>query len=558
MNILRRFFNGKKNTIFSAQMIVLSVLMVALIVIIIKSGGARNTGGGSPSGGDDFSADALHPLYSPQALSATEPSLLLVESFSVVGGTVTRDYRSAADIDFASGEYYSSLAGITTFRGNNFRDGGSYGTAELYQKTLEEMWSYSGSAHDLTGSMPGAQPLIVQWSIEQRGVMDMYDWAKQAEELTEVVVACADGNILFFDLDTGEATRNPISTDYAFSGFCTVDPRGYPLIYIASGGTTDGENGVLIISLADGSVLYEFAAGDGFPSGVSRFGAAPLVDAGSDCLIYPGENGILYTIKLNSTYDEAGGAVSVRPEITAKWYYYSTRSSQSPPCFDSGAVTFGEHIITADSSGNAMCINLNTLEPVWAQDIVEDVNASCVLSFEDDAPYVYFCTSLNAGARTEQAQSGIYKLDALSGRIVWSTAYSCYYGGVNDVRGGVQGTMVVGKNSLAGIIYVPIARAPSENTGYLAAISADNGSELWKIETHSLSTCSPVAVYDPEGGGYIIYSTSGGYLYIIDGLAGNVLDAINLDCSFSSSPVVFNNTVVLCADDGRIFAIELK
>ncbi|MEZ4628567.1 MAG: hypothetical protein R2912_10965 [Eubacteriales bacterium] len=57
------------------------------------------------------------------------------------------------------------------------------------------------------------------------------------------------------------------------------------------------------------------------------YDSAPLVDADTDTLIYPGENGILYTIKLNTVFDETTGQLSVNPSDVVKMRYVGTRST---------------------------------------------------------------------------------------------------------------------------------------------------------------------------------------------------------------------------------------
>ena len=53
------------------------------------------------------------------------------------------------------------------------------------------------------------------------------------------------------------------------------------------------------------------------------------VDAETDTLIYPGENGILYLIKLNTSYDPQAGTLSIAPDNVVKWRYNGTRSNAS-------------------------------------------------------------------------------------------------------------------------------------------------------------------------------------------------------------------------------------
>ena len=62
--------------------------------------------------------------------------------------------------------------------------------------------------NDATWSGSGwtGQPLMRKWSREAKAHMNMYDWAKQQEELVEVIYACMDGFVYFLDLESGEPT----------------------------------------------------------------------------------------------------------------------------------------------------------------------------------------------------------------------------------------------------------------------------------------------------------------------------------------------------------------
>lgn len=93
-------------------------------------------------------------------------------------------------------------------------------------------------------------------------------------------------------------------------------------MYVGSGDdSTAGDSRAFIINLINGTVLYEFGVEDGFAlRDLSYFDSSALVDAETDTLIYPGESGILYTIKLNTQYDPNAGTISINPQ-TVKWRY---------------------------------------------------------------------------------------------------------------------------------------------------------------------------------------------------------------------------------------------
>ena len=82
-------------------------------------------------------------------------------------------------------------------------------------------------------------------------------------------------------------------------------------------------------SLIDFTRLYEFGKqNDEFAlRDWHAYDSAPLVDAETDTLIYPGENGILYTIKLNTKFDETTGELSMNPSYIVKMRYAATRST---------------------------------------------------------------------------------------------------------------------------------------------------------------------------------------------------------------------------------------
>ena len=69
--------------------------------------------------------------------------------------------------------------------------------------------------------------------------MNMYDWAKEDDELVEVIYATMDGNVYFLDLNTGKKTRDTLTLGYTFKGAGALDPRGYPLLYLGAGYDSD-------------------------------------------------------------------------------------------------------------------------------------------------------------------------------------------------------------------------------------------------------------------------------------------------------------------------------
>lgn len=506
------------------------------------------------------------PDFKPHSVDGTEPERLISSTAIMVDGEVVEQYESDYEINFDLPERYTELEGIVTFRGDNFRSGAAYGTAAVSSKTLTKVWSKSTSGLSDTdgiywsGSGWTGQPLIVKWpEATRKNISAMYDWAREKEGLVEVIYATLDGHVYFYELTSGEYTREPLNLGFNYKGAGALDPRGYPILYVGSGvDSVNGRSRVKVVNLIDNSVMFEFGHNETFANrGWHMFDSSPLVSAETDQLIYPGENGILYIIHLNTKYNEQTGELSVDPDNIVKWKYNGVRSgSRYWLGVESSAAIINNYIFLADNGGNLMCLDLNTLELVWVQDVLDDTNCSPVVDVEDGHPYIYISTSFHYGWRSySTAAIPIFKIDAETGEIVWRTDYTCYT--VQDLSGGVQGTIAVGKNKLSDMIFVPVARTPGASSGTLAALKKDTGEVVWEKETSMYSWSSPVDFYDADGNGYLLYCNSGFNMFLIDGKTGEQLDYMNLGGNIEASPAMYGNYAVVGTRAMRTYCIQV-
>ena len=506
------------------------------------------------------------PDFKPHSVDGTEPERLISSTAIMVDGEVVEEYESDYEINFDLPERYTELEGIVTFRGDNFRSGAAYGTAAVSSKTLTKAWSKSTSGLSdsdgiyWSGSGWTGQPLIVKWpEATRKNISAMYDWAREKEGLVEGIYATLDGHVYFYELTSGEYTREPLNLGLNYKGAGALDPRGYPILYVGSGvDSVNGRSRVKVVNLIDNSVMFEFGHNETFANrGWHMFDSSPLVSAETDQLIYPGENGILYIIHLNTKYNEQTGELSVDPDNIVKWKYNGVRSgSRYWLGVESSAAIINNYIFLADNGGNLMCLDLNTLELVWVQDVLDDTNCSPVVDVEDGHPYIYISTSFHYGWRSySTAAIPIFKINAETGEIVWRTDYTCYT--VQDLSGGVQGTIAVGKNKLSDMIFVPIARTPGASSGTLAALKKDTGEVVWEKETSMYSWSSPVDFYDADGNGYLLYCNSGFNMFLIDGKTGEQLDYMNLGGNIEASPAMYGNYAVVGTRAMRTYCIQV-
>ena len=503
------------------------------------------------------------PTYTPDFVSSSDPKNWGITWEIITNGAIVDTYERSEPISFGAPEDYFALPGISTFRGNNFRNNPVYGTVNVTEKTISKVWSNNiGSFNGWTGSGWTGQPLIVQWDAETKAIMNLYPSKQAKENLVEVIYATLDGNIYFYDLDDGSYTRDPLHLGMNFKGAGSLDPRGYPIMYVGSGDAVgDKAARMYIISLIDGRVLYERSGNDAFSSrSWVAFDSSPLIDAETDTLIWPGESGILYTIKLNTNYDKAAGTLTIAPEEIVKTRYSTARSAEDTYWigYEPSCVIVDRYLYISENGGMFFCIDLNTMELVWAQDTRDDSNSTPVFEWNGlDGGYIYTAPSLHWTNSNGSGYICIYKLDAKTGEIVWEHRFDCNT--LDGVSGGVQSTPLLGKpgTQLEGLILYTIARTPGVWDGKLVAFDTETGNIVWEKSMDSYTWSSPVAVYDEAGNAYIIYADSIGNMFMIDG-EGNQLATMELGSNIEASPAVFNDMLVVGSRGQQIFGIKIQ
>lgn len=530
-----------------------------------------------PRASSDEPKESEAPAFSAEATAQTSPEAMHISWEIFTGGTPVSEFARETPITFgAPGEYFA-IDGVSTFRGNNYRSDPGFGTAKvgagqfssfLWDITTDTILTSEGTGA-WTGSGWTGQPLIIKWDDETKSHMNIYPDKKAKQGLTEVIYATLDGHIYFLDIDDGKPTRDKLDVGMCFKGSGSLDPRGYPLMYVGSGdATADGMRPrMYIISLIDCKILYTY--GDNDPQALradnknwTAFDSSPLVDAETDTLIWPGENGILYTIKLNSSYDKASGSLSVSPDIAAKTRYRTDRSGEQSYWYgyECSADIIDHYIYLSENGGMFYCVDLNTMELVWAQDTKDDSNSSPVVQFDKESGeyYIYTAPSLHWTKNADYVGSvSIYKLNARTGEIVWSKEYPCCT--VEGVSGGVQASPLIGREGtqIEDLIIYPIARTPDFGNGVLVALDMKTGAERWRMSMDAYTWSSPVAVYGDDGRAFVVLFDSAGNGFLIDGATGQVLDTNSVGYLVEASPVVYNDKVIIGTRGQKVYCMSV-
>ena len=152
----------------------------------------------------------------------------------------------------------------------------------------------------------------------------------------------------------------------------------------------------------------------------------------------------------------------------------------------------------------------------------------------------------------------MYKLNAVTGEIVWQTTWDNIIYNKN-VSGGILSTPLLGKKGTdyEGLIFFHVAKSPSEYEGTLLALDTETGEMIWK---KNMKYCwsSPVAIYSDDGKAYMIICDSVGNMHLIDGKTGTILDTIGLGSNIEASPVVFNDMLVVGTRGQKVYGIKIS
>lgn len=468
---------------------------------------------------------------------------------------IDKDKLSDRNINFGSGQDYSDLKGVPCFRGDNMRDGGSYGTVEVKEQKLEKVWEKNiGAIDSWTGVGWNGQPSIVQWDKSVIKDMNLKSDKKQKDGLKEVIYATLDGNVYFLDLEDGKETRDKLRIGAPVKGSLTVDPRGIPLLYVGQGIDTNGGSYVdfayRIFSLTNFQKLYEIKGRDSFARrDWGAFDSTSLVDKTTDTFIECGENGVIYSGKLNTKYEN--GNVSINPEISK--YRYDIPGKDKKGVENSIAI-YKNYGYFADNDGILQCLNLDTLKPVWVTNVNDDTDSTSVLEKGEDSLSLY--TACEVDHQGSGGYSYVRKIDAASGKILWENKYKCAYN--EEVNGGALATPIVGRGDISNLVIFNIARTPSANAGLLVALDKESGKEVWSMQLKNYCWSSPLALYTGSQKSYIVQCDSTGKAMLIEGSTGKLLDSIELGANVEGSPAAFDNNLVVGTRGSKIVGFKVK
>lgn len=453
-------------------------------------------------------------------------------------------------------EVYQDVEGILTFRSGPLRNNASIGSAKISKETLEKKWTFQTSSSPEWGGGAGwvGQASVIKWKKQEMKIMNLYPEFKNKENFKEVVYASLDGRIYFLDFETGKQTREPINIKNPIKGSVALDPRGYPLLYVGQGIPQTGQIGYRIFNLIDGSLL-EFIPGiDPYAyRGWGAFDGAALINKDEDAMVIAGENGIMYSIKLNTTYLPEQSKISIDPVVSKYRYQQKNNAYQG---MENSIAVYKNIAYFADNGGGVQAFDLIKRKPIWVNEPYDDTDATIAVEEIDGEPYIYVGSEIDK--QGSKGISRIQKLNGLDGTVIWEKEIPGFsLVGDDPVNGGMLATPIVGEGPLEGQIIFNISRYKTFNGGLLISYDRNTGEENWRWEMPNYSWSSPVAVYSKDNKAYIIQGDSVGNMNLLND-KGELLEQINLGANIEASPIVVDNEIIVASRGGQIFNISIK
>ncbi len=527
------------------------------------------------------------PDLSASASADADPAVLKLTATLYSGEKTISSYNRSRAINMLNaftttlgGSDYAGWkqAGVLTFRSGPLRQNAAYSTVEVENETLSVVWnqpigSMKTSESTVYGVAAPGQPVIVKWPTELRRNMGMYDAAKEVTALKEAIVAGQDGKVHFFNLLTGDATRDPIELGAPSRGGLSVATNGTPILgvgqYNKKLANKTVNNGYHILDLVTNKKA-KLIAGDGKDknSNYSGFTGAALFDSTTGTMIVGGQNGVLYTAELGLLKDTYNyGVNKVTLDSAIQGYKSLTKDQKKTNTnIDASVAMYNNYVYFGDQDGIVQCVDVNTLTSVWAVDTEDNVDSTPALDVEDGTAVALYTGNTIANRTGKTAACTIRRLNALTGETEWTyEAPELIYQSKN-AKTGVYASPVVGQESISDRVIFTVSYgndAPSR----VFALEKKTGKVIWETALEGLSISSPVAVYNEAGDAWIVQAEQNGKIHLINASSGKIVNSLQLTASeenaeleIEASPAVYGNLMVIGTtgkNAGGVYCIKI-
>lgn len=448
---------------------------------------------------------------------------------------------------------YDNSKGSYTFRGNPMRTADYGGRVKGNPTEIVEVWrfktDYDGT-HTSMGTWGGGtgwtgQPVYVKWDDEQ-----MKKFREQSPALTEafdneeIILGSLCCKAYFINFKTGEASRKPLDVINPIKGSVSLDPTLNGNLYVGHGIPKVNPMSQMAFNLfthqqtffsgKDVNARVSWCAYDSSPVRVDQF------------LFWPGENGTLYKYKID------GDKLVKHSTLRFNAKGDGAAGTENSICIYKNYGFYGTN------HGDVICVNLNTMKPIWHYDNHDDIDASIVCEVVDDVPYLYCGCEVDRQGDTGTCH--FVKLNGLTGKQIWETTIPCkkLNMGGKHFDGGLYSTPLIGRGDCDGLLFANICQRDNSSRAEFTAFDKKTGEIVYRTPLKTFAWSSPVGFLNEKGKQYIFAGDASGFAYLIDGKTGEIIFNKLMVCNFESSPVVVGNQLVVGSRGNTIHKFEIR
>jgi len=450
-------------------------------------------------------------------------------------------------------DLYADVPGIFAFRGGSFRDAPFRGHLQGKPDTVVVDWSFTTDYDDRStdygvwggGTGWTGQPLYVAWPDSL-----MARFQSESPALTsrfaqeEVIVGSLASRLYFINFQTGDSSRRSIPTGNTIKGTPMLDPTLNGNLYVGQGIPCQSPFGAMAINLFTHRIVHFFPADRKAWRGWNAYDSSPLRVGGF--LFRAGENGTLYKFRIDGD--------TLRLHSTLQF----RRPRRGAGGMEASMSAFRNYGFVSDNHGLILCVNLNTMRPVWLYDNHDDSDASPVLSVEEDGLFLY--SGCEMDRQGSKGYSYLVKLDALTGALVWSSPLPVQraYIGERKFDGGLFATPLLGSGNCDSLVFYNIVTNEKPGMkGDFVALRKKDGSLVYRTPLKHYAWSSPVALLNEQEELFIFTADTQGRVYLIEGSSGKILFCRRVGANFESSPIVVDNHIVIGSRGRKIYKLSV-
>ena len=449
---------------------------------------------------------------------------------------------------------YANKPGIFTFRGSSSRipNFSGYLTDDSIQFKVDWVFTTRTDGFKTSvgvfegGSGWTGQALYVNWP---DSIVEQFKSNPEAScsnlHNQEIILASLCGDLYFIDFETGEKSRESYNVGNVLKGTpaFNTDLNGH--VYIGHGAKKEATFGTQVFDLFSHKMINTFGIDPKAWRGWGGYDSSP-VEAGG-FLFRPAENGTIYK------YYVGDGGYTLQSTLR-----YSTTEAKKSPGMESSMAVCRNYGYIGDNAGNILCINLNTMRPVWHYWNHDDTDASPIVEEEDGTPYVY--TGCEVDHQGNTGFCYFVKLNGLTGELVWEDTIPCrkLKFGDNTSDGGMYVTPLIGGGDCEGMIFSAFCLHTAQSPDIFVAFDKKDGSELYRINLKCYCWSSPVAFYNDQDEMFVFFGDVLGNVYLIKGKTGEIVATAKIGSNFEASPIIVDNKIIIGSRGNKIYKISLQ